>query len=134
MRGGQRCYDTTMAFMVSRGLQHTSECSEALLCASTLDALLLFDRCSVCNSAAAEILSRRLSGLLLDLKNIRSKADLKTSRRGDTLRLLDLVGFEDEEFSGPSAAKEIQQARDAEVRRKEIRWCLSGGNILGVVG
>ena len=106
-RGGRKAVESMEAWIARRRLEETEDGRTLLLIATTLDYLMLFDRVSMLNSAAVEVLCRRAHGLQLELERVTGPQDL--ARRGRHLQYLDLVRF-DALNSGPAVEKEMRTA------------------------
>ncbi len=117
-RGGTKAEERVSQWVDRHGLRKTSEGDQMIMIAVVLDHMLLHDRISMLNSAAVEILCRRLLGLEKSLETVWRAEDVAKQRQ-DRLRWYDLVYYE-HGYGG--VEKEVRE--EMKVESEQIKWAL----------
>jgi hypothetical protein len=117
---------TIEGFLRDKGLMHSHEGREMILCADVIDKLCLVDGCSGLNSAGVEILCRRLEGHKRSLKFVESKADLAKKKLFSELEDVDLVSYE-----VTNAALDREVAAERKARAETQKWLTKAATAAG---
>ena len=91
-----------------------------LLCGKTLDMMLSYDGTNVYNSAAAEVLVRRMYGLVESARDVHKPQDWKNEKKLNrrALERYDIV-TRDRQGRAPAAEREVKKEleHDAQIRK-----------------